>query len=120
MTRRQFHSHVSQLFRGYVLDQDSAFPVSKEDDPEDPASDKLALFTSPSCAFCWRVSEVINRLGLEVEMRNVFKDQATREELLKARGRMTVPVLRIQSPEGEVLWMPESIDIIHYLEHTYG
>lgn len=182
MTRRQLQNRVSQLFRDCAMDHDSAFPGSKEDDPEwpawyadclqkplqqaldtefskshliyclmnadfehtaraagtdladffaaefiehyapseDPASDKLALYTSPSCAFCWRVSEVINRLGLEVEMRNVFKDQATREELLKARGRMTVPVLRIQSPEGEVRWMPESIDIIHYLEHTYG
>jgi glutaredoxin len=87
---------------------------------ETASADKLALYTSPGCPFCWRVTEVISRLGLEVEMRNVISDRATREELIRARGRMTVPVLRIQSPDGEVRWMPESLDIIHYLEHMYG
>lgn len=82
--------------------------------------DKLALYYSPTCPFCQRVMKGIARLGLDVEMRNVIEDSDRRDELIEARGRATVPVLRIESPDGEVRWMPESLDIIHYLDHTYG
>jgi len=89
--------------------------------PSDTATaDKLALYTTGSCPFCWRVTRAIDRLGLEVEMRDVFAQPARRDELLEARGRASVPVLWIQAPDGTVRWMPESEDIIHYLEHTYG
>ena len=83
-------------------------------------SDKLALYTTGSCPFCWRVTRVIDRLGLEVEMRDLFAQPERRAELFEARGRASVPVLWIQSPDGTVRWMPESADIIHYLEHMYG
>jgi len=82
--------------------------------------DQLALYYWPSCPFCVRVMNVIDRLGLDVDMRHVLKDRARREELVQARGRATVPVLRIESPDGTVRWMPESLDIIHYLENMYG
>ena len=42
------------------------------------------------------------------------------DELIEARGRATVPVLRITSPGGEERWMPESRDIVHYLEKTFA
>jgi glutaredoxin len=82
--------------------------------------DKLALYFMPSCPFCWNVLDVIKRLGLNVEMRDVTADRARRDELMKARGRPTVPVLQIRSPGGEERWMPESQDIVHYLQSTYG
>lgn len=84
------------------------------------AGDELALYTAPLCAFSWRVTRAIKRLGLDVEMRNVLLHPAYRNELIEARGRATVPVLWIRSPDGTVRWMPESLDIIHYLEQTYG
>jgi len=84
-----------------------------------PATDRLDLYTTGSCPFCWSVLRTIERLGLQVEKHDVYADRARLDELLQARGRATVPVLRIQSPDGEVRWMPESADIIHYLEHTY-
>jgi len=87
---------------------------------ETATADKLALYTSAGCPFCWRVTDVINRLGLEVEVRDVMFDRERRHELVQARGRATVPVLWIQSPDGSVRWMPESMDITHYLEHMYG
>lgn len=87
---------------------------------ETSAQDRLALYYMPTCPFCQRVMKVIARLGLDVEMRNVIEDPDRRDELIEARGRATVPVLWIQSPEGEVRWMPESLDIIRYLEQTYG
>lgn len=71
------------------------------------------------CPFCRRVTAAIARLGLDIELRDVGEQRELREELIEARGRATVPVLWIQSPDGEVRWIPESQDIIHYLEHMY-
>jgi len=89
--------------------------------PSDTAAkDKLALYYWPSCPFCVRVTNVIDRLGLKVELRHILRDRSRRDELVQARGRATVPVLRIESPDGTVRWMPESLDIIHYLENMYG
>jgi len=85
-----------------------------------PATDRLDLYTTGSCPFCWSVLRTIEQLGLQVERHDVYADRARLDELLQARGRATVPVLRIQSPDGEVRWMPESADIIHYLQHTYA
>ena len=45
----------------------------------------------------------------------VRRDNGTR-----ATGRATVPVLWIQSPDGCVRWLPESLDIIQYLEKNYS
>jgi glutaredoxin len=87
---------------------------------ETATEDELALYYWPACPFCARVMNVIDRLGLEVEMRHILNNRDRRDELVQARGRATVPVLRIESPDGTVRWMPESLDIIHYLEHMYG
>lgn len=62
----------------------------------------------------------IDRLGVDVELRDIFESPEYRDELIKARGRATVPVLRITSPDGEERWMPESRDIVRYLETTFG
>jgi len=82
-----------------------------------PAADKLALYYSRSCPFCQFVLKAIDRLGLEIELREIFDEPRYRDELVAARQRATVPVLRISSPEGEERWMPESRDIVHYLEN---
>ena len=81
-----------------------------------PSEDKLALYHSRSCPFCALVTSAIDRLGLDVELREIFDEPHYREQLVEARGRATVPVLRITSPDGEERWMPESRDIVHYLE----
>ena len=72
-----------------------------------------------TCPFCQRVMKTIAALGLDVEMRDVVTNSQWRDELIEARGRATVPVLWIQSPDGGVRWMPESLDIIQYLERTF-
>jgi glutaredoxin len=84
------------------------------------AADSLALYHYIGCPFCARVTAVIDRLGLDVESRDVMQDRAHRAALIEARGRATVPVLHITSPDGSERWMPESSDIVHYLEQTYG
>jgi len=75
---------------------------------------KLALYMSPFCPFCMYVVAAIKMLGLDVEMRNVTTNQQFYDELLTARKRATVPVLRITCPDEE-LWLPESQDIVRYL-----
>ncbi len=87
---------------------------------ETATEDRLALYFSATCPFCQRVMKTIDRLGLDVEMRDVIADRDQRDELVDARSRATVPVLWIQSPDGTVRWMPESRDIIQYLESMYG
>ena len=80
------------------------------------AKDDLVLYHSLGCPFCARVTSAIDRLGLDVELREIFEEPDYREQLVDARGRATVPVLRIISPDGEERWMPESRDIVRYLE----
>ena len=78
--------------------------------------DRLILYHSRSCPFCALVTSAIERLQLTVEQREIFDNPQYRDELVTARGRATVPVLRIVSPDGEERWMPESRDIVRYLE----
>lgn len=81
-----------------------------------PAKDKLALYYSRSCPFCRFVTDAIDRLGLDIELREIFDEPRYRDQLVAARQRATVPVLKITSPDGDERWMPESRDIVHYLE----
>lgn len=82
--------------------------------------DRLALYHFDGCWYCSRVRRAIDKLGIDVEMRNIFDDPAHMDDLIAARGRRTVPVLRITAPDGEERWLPESADIVRYLRETYG
>jgi glutaredoxin len=85
-----------------------------------PSDDKLALYHFNGCPFCSMVRSAIERLGVDVELRDIFQDSEHHGDLVEVRGRATVPVLRITSPVGEDRWMPESRDIVSYLQETYG
>jgi glutaredoxin len=87
---------------------------------EAPAKDKLALYHFNGCPYCSMVRSAIDQLGIDVELRDIFQDVQHRDDLVKVRGRATVPVLRITSPDGENRWVPESRDIVSYLRETYG
>ncbi len=87
---------------------------------ESANEDKLALYHFGSCPFCRMVSAAIDELGIDVEMRNIMESADHRDDLIAARGRATVPVLRITSPDGDERWMPESRDIVRYLQDAYG
>jgi len=84
-----------------------------------PQRDRLALYYFDTCSFCRLVRREIDRLGIEVELRDIYADPRHRRDLVAARGRPTVPVLRITSGEEDDRWMPESRDIIRYLQATY-
>lgn len=83
---------------------------------ETPEQDQLILYHFNGCPFCSFVRANIKQLGVDVELRDVFANSKYRDELVDARGRATVPVLRINSPDGSERWIPESRDIVRYLE----
>jgi glutaredoxin len=87
---------------------------------EAPAEDKLALYHFDGCPYCSMVRSAIHRLGIDVELKDIFQDVQHRNDLVEVRGRATVPVLRITSPDGESRWVPESRDIVSYLQEAYG
>lgn len=78
---------------------------------------RFALYHYPSCFFCHRVRKTIDKLGIEAELRDIHEDARWRNDIIEARGRQTVPVLRIEGEDGEVEWMGESRDIVIYLSN---
>ena len=81
--------------------------------------DGLSLYHFETCPFCHRVRRAAQRLGVEVELRDIFESSEHLQALTQATGRRTVPVLRIEEGD-EVRWLPESADIIAYLEERFG
>ncbi len=77
----------------------------------------LTLYHLPSCPFCIRVRQVADDLGIPLTLIDVARDRAAYDSLLDRRGRGTVPVLGIPTPDGERL-LPESDDIIAYLRRN--
>jgi len=133
--RFEMNFHRSQLiyclmnadFEHQARSPDSNWPEYYADElieryapSERPDADKLALYHFNGCPFCSMVRSAIDRLGINVELRDIFEDPQYHDDLIKARGRATVPVLRINSPSGEDRWMPESRDIVHHLEATFA
>jgi len=80
----------------------------------------LSLYQTSTCPYCKRVRGVLERLGVDVEARDINENPARLEELVRATGRQTVPCLRIAGEDGSVSWMHESADIIAYLEERFG
>ncbi len=80
----------------------------------------LTLYGYPECPFCARVMDAIRSLELDIPLRNTMEDRSHRGELSDALGRTTVPVLRIEGPNGEVEWLPESADIVRFLAERFG
>jgi len=80
----------------------------------------LALYGYPQCPYCQRVLRAVESLDLVIELRNTMLESEYHEQLLAALGRGTVPVLRIEDEPGDVKWLPESADIVRYLEARFG
>ena len=78
-------------------------------------SPKLSLYHRSFCMFCSQVINAIKSLDIDIDGKNIWQDSGALQELQLATGRATVPVLRIEAADGEVMWMPESNDIVRYL-----
>lgn len=83
-------------------------------------SGSLALYHFEGCPYCSTVRQAATRLGIEVLLRDIRREPSYRAELVAARGRQTVPVLRIEKTPGDVCWLPESEDIVRWLHEEAG
>ena len=80
----------------------------------------LSLYGYPGCPFCRRVFDAADSLGLEIPLCDTQQDVDHHRELIEAMGRATVPVLHIKGEAGGVKWLPESADIVRYLNDRFG
>ena len=78
----------------------------------------LTLYVLPGCPFCAKVERKLDELGLEYETIEVPRAHAERDEVERVSGQTGVPVL--VDDEHGVEGMPESDDIVSYLEETYA
>ena len=78
----------------------------------------LILYELAGCPYCAKVTRKLDELGLEYESRSVPRSHSERTEVREVSGQTGVPVL--VDEEHGIEGMPESDDIVAYLERTYG
>ena len=78
----------------------------------------LVLYEVAGCPFCIMVKNKLAELDLEYESRTVPRAHHERTDVKEISGQTGVPVL--VDEEHGVEGMPESRDIVAYLEETYG
>lgn len=76
---------------------------------------ELTLYYFPSCPYCHLVLSCLERLGLEIPMRDIQSEAGARDDLLEIGGKGQVPCLVI---DGKPLY--ESGDIVRWLEEQAG
>ena len=75
----------------------------------------LEVYQFEGCPFCSKIKKKMNDLGLDFIARHVDRDDRSRVE--EVSGQTNVPVL--VDPNTDTV-MPESSDIIEYLEEHYS
>ena len=78
----------------------------------------LTLYELEGCPYCAKVTTKLAELDLEYESIMVPRSHSERTEVEEVSGQTGVPVL--VDEEHGVEGMPESDDIVEYLEETYG
>ncbi|ELY48297.1 glutaredoxin family protein [Natronorubrum sulfidifaciens] len=78
----------------------------------------ITLYDLPGCPFCAMVRSKLDELDLEYDTIDVPRSHAARTEVEEVSGQTGVPVITDEAHGVE--GMPESSDIIEYLEETYG
>jgi len=86
----------------------------------DQQSRNLVLYQFKTCPFCIKVRREINRLSLQIELRDAQKNPQHRADLLQGGGQIKVPCLQIKDEQGHVQWMYESAEINRYLHQRFA
>lgn len=74
------------------------------------------LYMFPMCPYCIRVMNFAKNNNIELELRDIQKNNIFRQELIEISGITQVPYLM---DEKKWISMPESADIIDYLKKYY-
>lgn len=75
----------------------------------------IVLYQAEWCPYCARVRSKLTDLLLDVKLVNVPRDHAERDEVKRASGQTSIPVL----VDGDVV-LDDDDAILPYLERTYG
>jgi len=78
----------------------------------------IELFSLRGCPFCAKVEAKLDELGLDYDRHEVPRARANRDQVQELSGQRGVPVL--VDSDHDVTGMPESGDIVAYLEETYA
>ncbi|GAB3029941.1 glutaredoxin family protein [Natronobiforma cellulositropha] len=78
----------------------------------------ITYYELPGCPFCAKVRATLEDLDLEFDTVEVPRSHAERTEVEEVSGQTGVPVITDEAHGVE--GMPESDDIVAYLEETYG
>ena len=78
----------------------------------------IELFSLTGCPYCAKVERKLDELEMLYERHDVSPFRSRRTEVKEVSGQSGVPVL--VDPEHGIAGMPESDDIVAYLEETYG
>ncbi|WP_058555909.1 glutaredoxin [Thiohalocapsa sp. ML1] len=79
----------------------------------------MALYQYFACPFCIKTRRALHRLNLPIELRDAQRDPEHRATLAREGGRIQVPCLRVDGPDG-TQWLYESNDIIGFLQARFG
>lgn len=72
---------------------------------------KLTLYIGKGCRFCAKVTDYLAQHPMNIEIKDVWSDEAANQELLALSGKTQVPCLRMDND-----YMHESMDIIAQLK----
>lgn len=75
----------------------------------------LEVYQFEGCPYCSKVRKKLSQLGIDFIARQADKQERTRVK--EVSGQRNVPVLK--DPNTDTV-MPESDDIVDYLEEQYG
>jgi glutaredoxin 2 len=75
----------------------------------------LSLYHYDSCPYCARTKNAIDKLNINVELRNIHLEPSHSVDLLAYGGKIQVPCLLIENEDGKKDWLYESNDIIYFL-----
>jgi len=78
----------------------------------------IELYVLPGCPYCAKVTDKLADLDLDYVSHEVPSAHSQRTEVQEISGQTGVPVL-VDTDHG-IEGMPESDDIVAYLEKTYG
>lgn len=77
---------------------------------------KYQLYYFSTCPYCIFVRLALWWLNLKIPLKDIMLHPGNNADLIAGGGKSQVPCLRIESENGDVRWMYESIDIIRYLK----
>ncbi|MEN8712847.1 MAG: glutaredoxin domain-containing protein [Arenicellales bacterium] len=83
----------------------------------DEQTASLTLYQYKACPFCVKVRRAMKRHTLNIQTRDAKRSETSRKELIEGGGKLKVPCLRVEENNGDVCWIYESSDIIHYIEN---